>query len=373
MDSIVPQAEPRLHPHHLAELRDGSGISPEVIAQRGAYTVTSSDELLRLGFTQKGLHTTGYMLPIHTLNGWEQGYAYKPDVPLAEVRPDGTVKQRKYLRPPKSPNRLDVPPACRDAVLDSRQDLLITEGWKKADAAASHGLACVALGGVWNWLGKTGEHTTGLISDFGHIPLKGRKVAIVFDSDVATKREVRLARERLGYILRGLGALPYYVDLPPGPNGEKVGLDDYLLHNPAASVWERARDPEDERFAAMQRRLDEMQAELDNMRDEYRWHRDLDSVSNKALSPADKLALRDIRRATRRAGETAYREPQTLFYGERVKHTGQSPSSYSRSIQQLEKAGAIEVIEGKYENGKPKVSIVLKEAFNRPDLLARPK
>jgi hypothetical protein len=368
----------RLAPHHLAELRDGSGISPEVIAARGAFTAYQAAELEARGYKGDQVRVPALVFPEHLLNGWEPTFHIKPDNPrVDEVRPDGTVKYQKYDRPVGSANRLDVPPTVRDKVMDYDEPLIFTEGWKKADAAASHGMAVVALGGTWNYAGRTEDGWMAPLEDLRHIPLKmrgekGRRVLIVFDSDVRINQNVRDARERLYHLLMGYGARVQHVDFEPLPDGGKCGLDDFLLTHTPADVWALAYDPQEERFAAMQRKLDEAQAELDRHRDEYKWQRDLDTVDNKALSPADKLVLRDIRRATRRAGEAAYRDPQTLFYPERVKHTGQSPSSYSRSLQELEKAGAIELVEGVYPtSGKKKISVRLRPTFDTPATIRR--
>jgi hypothetical protein len=369
----------QLAPHHYAELHEKSGISPEVIEARGAYTAHSPGELEALGYKGDQVRVPALVFPEHLLNGWQPTHHIKPDNPRTEAKPDGTVKPLKYDRPVGSANRLDVPPTVRDKVMDYNEPLVFTEGWKKADAAASHGIAVVALGGTWNYTTDAdGGDWRVPIEDFDHIPLKkrdhpGRLTAIVYDSDAAQKRGVHDARERLYHLLMGYGPRVKLIDLPPGPNGEKVGLDDYLLTHTVEELWALAYDPVDARFAAMQRKLDEVQRELDTHRDEYKWQHNLDGVDNKALSPADKLVLRDIRRATRRAGADAYRDPVTLFYPDRVKHTGQSVSAYSRGLQELKDAGAIEMVKGKYDSGKDKTSVILRPAFDKPAELRREK
>jgi hypothetical protein len=370
----------QLAPHHYTELHDGSGISPEVIAARGAFTAYSPGELEALGYKGDQVRVPALVFPEHLLNGWQPTSHIKPDNPrIDEVKPDGTVKYQKYDRPAGSANRLDVPPTVRDKVMDYNEPLIFTEGWKKADAAASHGIAVVALGGTWNYTTDAdGGDWRVPVEDFDHIPLKkrdhpGRLTAIVYDSDAAQKRGVHEARERLYHLLMGYGPRVKLIDLPPGPNGEKVGLDDFLLTHTVKELWALAYDPAEQRCAALQRQLDAARQELDTHRDEYKWQRDLDSVSNKALSPGDKLVLRDVRRATRRAGEAAYRDPETLFYGERVKHTGQATKAYGTSLHELEKAGAVELVKGKYANGKDKVSVTLLPAFDKPATLARPE
>jgi len=358
----------RLAPQHYDELRNGSGISPEVIEARGAYTESSAARLRSLGFADYQALAPALVLPVHSLNGWDPTYYIKPDRPRT---PPGKNKPLKYEYPEGAPNRLDVPAATAAVANDTSVPVMITEGIKKVDAATSAGYHCIGLGGVWNWLGKHDTPFSMPIPDFGYFVWKGRKVAIVFDSDVAINKNVREARRRLKLFLESLGAIVVFVDLPAAADGSKVGIDDYLLTHPDARLWDMAYDPQEERLARMQRKLDEVQRELDTHRDEYKWQRDLDSVDNKALSPGDKLVLRDVRRATRRAGVDAYRDPQTLFYGERVKHTGQSTSMYSKSVHELAEGGAVELVKGKYDNGKEKVSVILRPAFDTPAQLRR--
>lgn len=357
-----------LHDKHRHELEVGSGISPEIIATRGAYTATTQAELQALGFADYQALAPALVLPIHSLNGCEPVYAIKPDNPRT---PAGKDKPLKYEYPAGAANRLDCPPATRAILDDPSVPLLWTEGWKKVMKATTERYHCIGIGGVWNWLSRHDTPCSMPLEDFGYINSKGRKEAIVFDSDVATNPNVREARRRFGLFRQSLGARVYYIDIPPAPDGSKQGLDDFLVSNPGVNLWDMAYEPVDDRLAAMQRKLDDLQRDLDDLREEYKWSHDLDSVSNKALSPGDKLVLRDIRRATRAAGAAAYRDPQTLYYGERVKHTGQSTSAYSRSVQQLEAAGAVKVIEGKYESGKPKVSVVLNDTFKEPAKLQR--
>ena len=93
-------------------------------------------------------------------------------------------------------------------------DLWITEGIKKGDALASHGLCAAALLGVWGFKGKNQDGGVTFLADFDYIALKGRKVIIAFDSDVSVKPEVKKAMERLGEHLRRKGANLYVVLCP---------------------------------------------------------------------------------------------------------------------------------------------------------------
>ncbi len=67
------------------------------------------------------------------------------------------------------------------------------------------------------------------LPDLDAIAWRHRRVAIVFDSDITSKRSVRSARAALSTELARRGAWVQLPELPSGPNGEKVGLDDYLV------------------------------------------------------------------------------------------------------------------------------------------------
>ena len=80
--------------------------------------------------------------------------------------------------------RIDCPPLCQNKLADPSIPLWITEGVKKGDALAGHGLCAIALLGVWNFKGKNSFGGTTLLADFDYIALDNRNVRIVFDSDV---------------------------------------------------------------------------------------------------------------------------------------------------------------------------------------------
>ena len=248
-----------LSDRHRDELQSGSGISPEVVAQSGAWTATSRADLLALGF--KGAQADlapAMVLPFETLTPGPAPCIIKPDNPRTI---DG--KKLKYEIAAGARNVLDVPGAVRAAVLDANEPLCFVEGWKKARALASHSVAVIGLSGVWNFSGKTPDGWSSPLEDFRHIPLKGRRVLIVFDSDVSTNLNVRAARERLRDLLSGHGAQVQYVDLPPLPDGSKCGVDDYLLtHTVARDLFGLAYNPLDGATAALRAEVAALKAEL---------------------------------------------------------------------------------------------------------------
>jgi len=206
---------------HAAMLAE-SAISPEVMAQRGYLSMKSAAELRRLGFGERQARA-GLLIPVWGVVGEIVNYQLRPDAPRIV---DG--KPLKYETPKGSRMALDVPPGCRAMIGDPTKPLFITEGVKKADAAVSHELCCIALLGVWNWRGTNEQGGTVALPDWESITLKDRKVYVVFDSDVMEKAPVYAALCRLKAFLESRGAQVLVVYLPPGPSGTKVGLDDYL-------------------------------------------------------------------------------------------------------------------------------------------------
>jgi Domain of unknown function (DUF3854) len=120
-----------------------------------------------------------------------------------------------------------VPPGVGAKLDDNTVPLWITEGAKKADAAARAGLACVALAGVWSWRGKSVNGGKVAVPDWHDIALNDRKVVIAYDSDVVRKSAVRDALNQLAGYLESKGANVRYLHLPETGDG-KTGLDDYL-------------------------------------------------------------------------------------------------------------------------------------------------
>lgn len=215
-------AGPVLMPAHAA-LVNGSGISSEVAAARGYRTVTKKAELRDLGFGESQARVPALLIPIHDVAGKVTLYQIRPDVPRIK---DG--KALKYETPIKARMVLDVPPGARAKLGDPSVPLFITEGVRKADAAVSMGLCCVALLGVWNWRGTNDDGGKVALPDWESVALNGRQTYIVFDSDVMLKPEVGAALSRLKEFLETRGATVAVIYLPAGEGGTKVGLDDYL-------------------------------------------------------------------------------------------------------------------------------------------------
>ncbi|MBZ5639168.1 MAG: DUF3854 domain-containing protein [Acidobacteriia bacterium] len=212
-----------LLPQH-GDLIRASAISPEVAAARGYQSITSRAELQRLGFTKPQQIVPSLLIPIRGVSGEIATYQIRPDQP--RIGKKGRVT--KYETPKGSTMVLDVPALSRPALGNPRMPLFVTEGARKADAAVSRGLCCVALLGVWNWRGTNDQGGRTALADWEFIALNDRHVYIVFDSDVTSKSEVRRSLLRLKAFLENRGAIVRVVHLPSGDGGIKVGLDDFL-------------------------------------------------------------------------------------------------------------------------------------------------
>jgi putative DNA primase/helicase len=256
--STVPIIPPgRLLPQHLADLRK-SGLSDQQIAACGFYSVqapaTAQNILRRKRTIELGACLA---IPFFDAAGTPTDYCrLRPDKPRA-AKEDG--KPIKYESPVGLPNRAYLPPATRLVLHDASVPLLITEGEKKSAKAEQEGFPCVALTGVYGRMKKRSKGADGkpigepeLIPDLAAIKWAGRRVYIVFDSDMATNRNVATACWRLAETLERHGAQVKIVRLPAGESDAdgkpaKVGLDDYLVAHGADAFrkpLETATDPE---------------------------------------------------------------------------------------------------------------------------------
>ena len=111
---------------------------------------------------------------------------------------------------------------------DPSRPLFITEGSGRRTPPSAAGSTCVSLTGVWAWRGTNEHGGKTALAAFESIALNGREVYLVFDSDVRVKPEVHGALRRLGRLPRSREANVRFIYLPPGDDGGKVGLDDFL-------------------------------------------------------------------------------------------------------------------------------------------------
>lgn len=180
-------------------------------------------------------------------------YRLRRDKPDLELQTDGTHKEKaKYLTPPGRGSMFYFVPGTPASWLsDVQLPIAITEGEKKT--LALYRLALhetdkprflpLGIPGVWNWRGTIGKENDaegnrvdvkGAIRDFERLPLDGRDVYIIFDSNVYTNSSVREARAQLAHELKTRRANVKFVNLPriEGANG----VDDILARQGAEYV-----------------------------------------------------------------------------------------------------------------------------------------
>lgn len=215
-----------LSPEHHAELSIMSGISDDIIRERGYQTVGANQLPPAFADYQR---RDGLLIPLRTVRGEIESYQIKPHQP----RIGKNAKPIKYETAANASQVIDVPPAALPHLADISMPLIITEGAKKVDAAVSAGIeSTIGLQGVYGWRGKGASGGSTALADWESIALNNREVVLAFDSDVMTKPEVRGALDRLSGFLASRKAKMHYLLLPDLKDGSKCGLDDFLsLHS----------------------------------------------------------------------------------------------------------------------------------------------
>jgi len=180
---------------------------------------------------------------ISSLSGWKVegsglfiGY---PGNGAFVIRPDSPpANGPKYLHPKGEPNSVYIPPGLD---LARAQEIWLTEGELKALCGSLQGLPVVALGGVWSWRTKTEEASLlaegeklkdakALLPELAQVSWAGKKISLLYDSDITPGHKAYDAFPRLAEQLYRLGAEEVRIlTLPPVAQGQKTGLDDFIL------------------------------------------------------------------------------------------------------------------------------------------------
>ncbi len=216
----------------LENLR-ASGLTDETIRANGLHSERDSMKLATLlnrlperpgKEIPQFLWLGGLVIPYYDLQEKNGFCRIRPLVP--RTRNGESVK---YEHPVGEPCRAYLPKASRAKLRNGESIVHFTEGEKKTLLLSQVGFLAVGLGGVWCWKKKG---TDELIDDLAAICWKDRVAYIVFDYDkkAATRQQTALAAKRLAKALRKAGAKEVYiVDLPPTPDGEKQGVDDFVV------------------------------------------------------------------------------------------------------------------------------------------------
>ena len=186
--------------HHEKMLIVESGIARDVAEARGYRTIEKKVELKTLGFADRQCNPPGLLIPI-----------YSPRV-RSSIISSGPTSPASARTASRSSTRLPGAPAWPStSILRTREmlgnpliPLFLTEGVKKGDALVSCDRCAIALLGVWNWRGRNGDGGLTALSEWEHVALNnGRRVFIIFDSDVTLKPSVHKALTRLKTFLEG--------------------------------------------------------------------------------------------------------------------------------------------------------------------------
>ena len=173
-----------LQPHHLQVLQD-SAISPAVSRARGYQTITRRSALRGYGFAPEQCRTPALLIPVYDAGGRLVTYQIRSDEPRID-RNAGAVE---YEVCPGRQFALDVPPACASLLSDPDIPLYVTDEVLKADSAASQGLCCIDLVGLWATADESDVMKRLNPGDWDSIVLDHRIVRFVYDADSTHRAE----------------------------------------------------------------------------------------------------------------------------------------------------------------------------------------
>jgi hypothetical protein len=205
-----------------------SGLTAKDAKKMGCDTVSGAKAKQLFKLSKVNL-PEGYLIPYFDADGDQIEGAFRWRA-LAEYtqRNRRTGKQEpgpKYRQPAGTKPWLYQSPLVDWS--DVEGPIIFTEGEKKAASACKRGIPTIGLGGVWNW--KIPKSDDALLPGFDEVLLEDSDVEICFDSDVEQNSNVRLALIRFAKALGASGRSVKVIYLPAGPNGEKIGLDDFLM------------------------------------------------------------------------------------------------------------------------------------------------
>jgi hypothetical protein len=144
-------------------------------------------------------------------------------------------KPQRYAQPRNSGAAAYFPPTLigctwRQVARNTDVPVCLTEGELKAACCCSLGAPVVGLGGVNNWRAATMARDQ-LLPELEEFIWQGRTAIILFDSDIDSNPQVASACGMLSSVLTMRGAIVKTAH-PPGVDGSKVGVDDWLYQLP---------------------------------------------------------------------------------------------------------------------------------------------
>lgn len=219
---------------HINELRQ-SAIQSEGIQLLGYYT------------GRRGQLVLPYLRPNGQPEESKQGTPFlrwKPQ-PAAQRKVAGFKHTPKYLSPRGCGNRLYHSHIAIqtgryfERLADINVPLVITEGEKKAEALTIHWPKAITIGlsGVWNWRDRRGDgNESAPLPELEDLPVQGREIFLLFDSDAALNSKVLAALQALAEYLIERGAHIQIIRLPSELDGQKNGVDDLIYRHGSAAL-----------------------------------------------------------------------------------------------------------------------------------------
>jgi hypothetical protein len=220
-------------PAWMVEDLQRSGITPEHALELGFRPVGSEEYPVLLGIEGNGF-SDGYIVPF-------LDPASSQPMTTPDGRPFVRVKLRtagesvdpltgkpasvKYLSPRGGGQHAFIPAAAHAQLVKGNEDVLATEGEKKAASATIRGVPAIGLTGNWGWKDANG----GLLAELRTYTTPGRTWVVIWDSDASNNPEFADSTRTLAAVLHEHGCtLKSCVLQKLGDH--KTGLDDYLLH-----------------------------------------------------------------------------------------------------------------------------------------------
>jgi hypothetical protein len=218
---------------HLADLR-ASGLSEDTITALGFQAVRPADIPVREAHS-------AYRIPYFNLDGSLNCFHRLKLVPPVKNK-DGHTQ--KYWQQPGTAPGLYLPPLSlqwASIAKESRIEVVIVEGEKKAAAGCQQGLIAAGVGGAWSGFVRSENGKRLVLPLLNEFIWDDRPVLMCPDSDAwRPDKEMNILAGffALAKELQHHGASVRFVVLPELP-GRKCGLDDWLLipGNSIEQMW----------------------------------------------------------------------------------------------------------------------------------------
>jgi hypothetical protein len=247
-EEVAPIEERLLADEHRRTLEIDSRIDPDIIEERGYYSLTQRqiiDLVHREIIVPAALRADSWMsIPMWRPDGTKHGEI---------IRLFGGDTRFKYVWPTGLRLCVDVHPGYRVYLQDTSIPIFITEGIKKADAIVSAAeregreIVVLAVNGCDGWKTKI-EGGGGSIAspDFLDIAWEDRHVYVNSDSDYRTNNRVSFGWNGCAtYLSSKTGEHRTFVVVTPPRGTEKQGADDFLAGGKGlGDLLEHAQSPE---------------------------------------------------------------------------------------------------------------------------------